>query len=231
MAPARPPPSASWRASCTAEGRQRHARGGRYVPGRRDRAARRLGAALRSRVRRAAGRRRPGSGRSSTHCSRPDRGRYGVLLADTAGRLHSQSHLMEELKKVKRVDAARGSDAPHEVLLVLDANQGQNALSQAIQFHEAVGVTGPRADEARWHGEGRHRGRASRAGSACRSASSASASSRKTSASSMRRHLPQRWSKARSHDRVRSRQQALSERARGARRASAFRSTRARWSS
>jgi fused signal recognition particle receptor len=65
-----------------------------------------------------------------------------VLLADTAGRLHSQSHLMEELKKVKRVLQRVDATAPHEVLLVLDANQGQNALSQAIQFHEAVGVTG-----------------------------------------------------------------------------------------
>jgi len=65
-----------------------------------------------------------------------------VLLADTAGRLHSQSHLMEELKKVKRVLQRVDPTAPHEVLLVLDANQGQNALSQAIQFREAVGVTG-----------------------------------------------------------------------------------------
>ena len=65
-----------------------------------------------------------------------------VLLADTAGRLHSQSHLMEELKKVKRVIQRVDPTAPHEVLLVLDANQGQNALSQAIQFNEAVGVTG-----------------------------------------------------------------------------------------
>lgn len=65
-----------------------------------------------------------------------------VLLADTAGRLHSQSHLMEELKKVKRVVQRVDASAPHEVLLVLDANQGQNALSQATQFNEAVGVTG-----------------------------------------------------------------------------------------
>lgn len=65
-----------------------------------------------------------------------------VLLADTAGRLHSQSHLMEELKKVKRVLQRVDPSAPHEVLLVLDANQGQNALSQAVQFHEAIGVTG-----------------------------------------------------------------------------------------
>ena len=65
-----------------------------------------------------------------------------VVLADTAGRLHSQSHLMEELKKVKRVIQRVDPTAPHEVLLVLDANQGQNALSQAREFHAAVGVTG-----------------------------------------------------------------------------------------
>jgi len=65
-----------------------------------------------------------------------------VVLADTAGRLHSQSHLMEELKKVRRVIQRSDTSAPHEVLLVLDANQGQNALAQARQFHAAVGVTG-----------------------------------------------------------------------------------------
>jgi fused signal recognition particle receptor len=65
-----------------------------------------------------------------------------VLLADTAGRLHSQSHLMEELKKVRRVIQRVDPAAPHEVLLVLDANQGQNALAQARQFGAAVGVTG-----------------------------------------------------------------------------------------
>jgi fused signal recognition particle receptor len=65
-----------------------------------------------------------------------------VVLADTAGRLHSQSHLMEELKKVRRVIQRFDASAPHEVLLVLDANQGQNALAQARQFSEAVGVTG-----------------------------------------------------------------------------------------
>lgn len=65
-----------------------------------------------------------------------------ILLADTAGRLHSQSHLMEELKKVKRVVQRVDATAPHEILLVLDANQGQNALAQAVQFHEAVTVTG-----------------------------------------------------------------------------------------
>lgn len=65
-----------------------------------------------------------------------------VLLADTAGRLHTQTNLMEELKKVKRVLGKLDSTAPHEVLLVLDASIGQNALNQAKQFHEAVGLTG-----------------------------------------------------------------------------------------
>jgi fused signal recognition particle receptor len=65
-----------------------------------------------------------------------------VVLADTAGRLHSQTHLMDELRKVKRVIARVIPDAPHEVLLILDANQGQNALAQAQQFHAALGVTG-----------------------------------------------------------------------------------------
>ncbi len=65
-----------------------------------------------------------------------------VLIADTAGRLHTQSHLMEELKKVTRVIKRLDPDAPHEVLLVLDASLGQNALKQAEQFQAAVGVTG-----------------------------------------------------------------------------------------
>jgi fused signal recognition particle receptor len=65
-----------------------------------------------------------------------------VLVADTAGRLHTQSNLMDELKKVRRVLGRVDPTAPHEVLLVLDAGQGQNALAQARQFHQAVGVTG-----------------------------------------------------------------------------------------
>jgi fused signal recognition particle receptor len=65
-----------------------------------------------------------------------------VLLADTAGRLQNQAHLMDELRKVKRVLARIDPSAPHEVLLVLDASQGQNALSQARVFHQALGVTG-----------------------------------------------------------------------------------------
>jgi fused signal recognition particle receptor len=68
--------------------------------------------------------------------------KFDVLIADTAGRLHSQTHLMEELKKVKRVIQRVDPSAPHEVLLVLDGNQGQNALAQAEQFNAALGVTG-----------------------------------------------------------------------------------------
>jgi fused signal recognition particle receptor len=65
-----------------------------------------------------------------------------ILIADTAGRLHTQSNLMEELKKVKRVMAKVDETAPHEVMLVVDAGTGQNALQQAQQFDQAVGVTG-----------------------------------------------------------------------------------------
>lgn len=65
-----------------------------------------------------------------------------VVLIDTAGRLHTKSNLMDELRKVKRVIGQELPGAPHEVLLVLDATVGQNALAQARQFHEAVGVTG-----------------------------------------------------------------------------------------
>ena len=65
-----------------------------------------------------------------------------VLIADTAGRLHTQSNLMEELKKVKRVMGKLDEGTPHEVMLVLDAGTGQNALSQAKEFNQAVGVTG-----------------------------------------------------------------------------------------
>ncbi|MGB5163628.1 MAG: signal recognition particle-docking protein FtsY [Woeseiaceae bacterium] len=65
-----------------------------------------------------------------------------VLLADTAGRLQNQQGLMDELKKIKRVVGRRDSTAPQEVMLVVDASQGQNALVQAQKFHEALGLTG-----------------------------------------------------------------------------------------
>lgn len=65
-----------------------------------------------------------------------------VLIADTAGRLHTQSNLMDELKKVKRVLQKLDPKAPHETMLVLDASIGQNALTQARQFHDAIHLTG-----------------------------------------------------------------------------------------
>ena len=65
-----------------------------------------------------------------------------VVLADTAGRLHNKCNLMEELEKVKRVAGKLDSEAPHEVLLVLDAGTGQNAVAQMSQFNQSVGVSG-----------------------------------------------------------------------------------------
>ncbi len=65
-----------------------------------------------------------------------------VLIADTAGRLHTKDNLMEELKKVRRVIGKLDETAPHEVLLVLDAGTGQNAINQAKQFHQAVNLSG-----------------------------------------------------------------------------------------
>lgn len=65
-----------------------------------------------------------------------------VLLADTAGRLHTQTNLMEELKKVKRVMQKIDAKAPHEIMLIVDASIGQNALAQAKEFNNALGLTG-----------------------------------------------------------------------------------------
>jgi len=65
-----------------------------------------------------------------------------VVIIDTAGRLHTKTNLMEELKKIKRVISKEAPSAPHEVLLVVDAVSGQNAINQAKIFNEAVGVTG-----------------------------------------------------------------------------------------
>jgi fused signal recognition particle receptor len=65
-----------------------------------------------------------------------------IVIADTAGRLHTQNHLMDELRKIKRVVQKHDAYAPHEVMLVVDATTGQNALNQAVQFHEAIGLTG-----------------------------------------------------------------------------------------
>ncbi len=65
-----------------------------------------------------------------------------VLIADTAGRLHTKSNLMEELKKVKRVMQKIDATAPHEIMLVVDAGTGQNAINQVLEFDSAVGLTG-----------------------------------------------------------------------------------------
>ncbi|MBR1375447.1 MAG: signal recognition particle-docking protein FtsY [Cardiobacteriaceae bacterium] len=65
-----------------------------------------------------------------------------VLIVDTAGRLHTQNHLMEELKKVKRVLQKLDADVPHQTLIVIDAGNGQNSLRQAKEFHQAMGIDG-----------------------------------------------------------------------------------------
>jgi len=86
-----------------------------------------------------------------------------VLIADTAGRLHTQAGLMDELKKVKRVLAKIDNTAPHETLIVLDGGTGQNALSQAREFHAAMDLTGSqrrncfRYSQHTWHSHSIHR--------------------------------------------------------------------------
>ena len=65
-----------------------------------------------------------------------------ILIADTAGRLQNKNHLMDELKKIVRVMKKYDESAPHEIMLTLDASTGQNAISQAKLFNEAVGLTG-----------------------------------------------------------------------------------------
>ena len=82
-----------------------------------------------------------------------------VVVVDTAGRLHTQTNLMEELAKIRRVIEDRLEGAPHETLLVVDATTGQNGVRQAQLFGEAVQVSGGRADEARRLGERRRRAR------------------------------------------------------------------------
>jgi len=67
---------------------------------------------------------------------------FDVLIADTAGRLHTQSNLMEELKKIHRVMGRIDESAPHEIMLVVDAGTGQNALNQAREFNQTIGLTG-----------------------------------------------------------------------------------------
>jgi fused signal recognition particle receptor len=80
-----------------------------------------------------------------------------VLIVDTAGRLHTKTDLMKELDKMRRTAERLVPGAPHQTLLVMDATTGQNGLQQARLFTEAARVTGHRADQAGWDGEGRDR--------------------------------------------------------------------------
>ena len=73
---------------------------------------------------------------------RAERDKAGYLICDTAGRLHTKHNLMEELKKVHRTLGRRDSTSPHEVLLVVDATTGANALQQAREFHKIIPLTG-----------------------------------------------------------------------------------------
>ena len=84
---------------------------------------------------------------------------HDVVIVDTAGRLHTQQHLMDELRKVRKVIAGQIPGAPHETLLTIDATTGQNGLRQALLFREAVRGRRHRADQARRHGQGRDRAR------------------------------------------------------------------------
>ena len=112
-----------------------------------------------------------------------------VLLIDTAGRLHTKIHLIEELKKIRRVITREQPDAPHETLLVLDATTGQNGLQQARVFKEATDITGIVLTKL----DGTAKGgviSASKKSSACRSSTLASAKRSKTCNPSTPRVLP-----------------------------------------
>ena len=118
------------------------ARGRRHVPRGRRRAAPGVG---RARATCRSSRRTPGADPAAVvHDALVAARARGVdvVLADTAGRLHTAAGLMDELEKIKRVIQRFDATAPHEILLVLDASQGQNALAQALKFHERLGVTG-----------------------------------------------------------------------------------------
>ena len=86
------------------------------------------------------------------------RARCDVVIVDTAGRLATQAHLMEELKKIKRVIGKAEAGAPHEVLLVIDGNTGQNALAQVQAFDDGAAAHGAGHHQARRHGQGRRAG-------------------------------------------------------------------------
>ena len=122
-------------------GLRRPARRRRHLPRRRDRAAADLGRAHRRAGHLGQGRRRRGRNRVRRRQA-GDRDRQDVLIVDTAGRLQNKSHLMEELSKIRRVLGRLNPEAPHDVLLVLDATTGQNALAQVEVFRESAGVTG-----------------------------------------------------------------------------------------
>ena len=109
---------------------------------------------------------RPGRGRLRR--GRGGAGGGDVVIVDTAGRLHTQTNLMDELAKVRRVIAGRLDGAPHETLLVVDATTGQNGLAAGAALRRGGRRHGRRADEARRLGEGRRSRSRSRTSSACR---------------------------------------------------------------
>ncbi len=150
------------RAALCRRGTQRAARRRGYFSRRRDRAASRCGQS--ARARRFAAQRLPGADPGAVvfdalQAARASAGSTSCSRIPPGATVHSQSHLMEELKKVRRVIQRVDASAPHEVLLVLDANQGQNALAQAQQFQQAVGVTGLVLTKLDAHRPGRHRDR------------------------------------------------------------------------
>ena len=115
-----------------------------------------------------------------------------ALIVDTAGRLQNKTHLMEELSKVRRVLGRINPEAPHDVILVLDATTGQNALNQIEVFRDLAGVTGPGHDQARRHRARRRYWSRRRRNSGCRSTPSASAKASRICARSTRARSPGR---------------------------------------
>ena len=186
-------PPAARRGPLGGHGRRRH------VPGRRGRAARPVGRAhgqpTSCAATRAATRRPVVFDAVERAAARGN----DLVLADTAGRLHTKTNLMEELRKVRRV-ADRDPGNVTEVLLVLDATTGQNGLAQAQQFTEAVDVTGRGAHQARRLGQGRHRARHPGRASASRSSWSAWAKRWMTWWSSIPTSSSRRCSRDRSGD-------------------------------
>ena len=113
----------------------------RHLPRRRRRPARRSGPSAPAPTSSGRTRRRPGQRRPRRLRPRP-RPRVDILIVDTAGRLHTQTHLMRELEKIRASFSGRSPASPHEVLLVLDATNGQNAIRQAEVFTKSIGCTG-----------------------------------------------------------------------------------------